>query len=139
MADEQSKDLRKEIKTFINTTNFLIEKIQIENKNLEEQELLPFAETIHKLNHFSIKMLNSKNPQETYTENANIIKNLTESSISLDDTSSESCSLIGAADLLKNEHQASKIRTIIKNLALDQKSSEVLFDDLMVIYKELAA
>ena len=139
MSDEKTTNLRREIKDFINTTHFLIHKIQSDNSEVLEKDLTCFAEKIWQLNHFSIELLNSKNLDESLLYNARILKDLTESPIYHTPESKQGCSLVNAADYLIKEKEFSKIKTIMGNLISNESASEVLFDDLMVIYKELAA
>jgi hypothetical protein len=47
--------------------------------------------------------------------------------------------MLSAADGLIKHNDSSSIKYIMGNLIKDEIASEVLFDDLMVIYKELAA
>ena len=136
MSEENSKYLKREIKNFINAAQGIMSKT---DGNIENDDLSSFAEKIWSLHHFSIQLLEEKNLDESLTYNARIIKDLTESQICTDDSKSNTCSLISAADNLKNQNEFSSIKSIMSNLISDQMASEVLLDDLMVIYKELAA
>jgi hypothetical protein len=136
MSQENSKYLKREIKDFINAAQGIMSKT---DGNFENDDLSSFAEKIWSLNHFSNQLLKEKDLDESLTYNAHLIKNLTESPIRADDSKSETCSLITAADQLKKHNEFSKIKSIMSNLISDQMASEVLLDDLMVIYKELAA
>lgn len=139
MSDEKAANLRREIKEFINATHFLIDKVQIHNNEVQEKELTTFAEKIWHLNHFSIELLNSQDLDESVLYNARIVKDLTETPIYASAEAKDGCSLVSAADYLIKEKQSSKIKTIMGNLISNDSASEVLFDNLMVIYKELAA
>ena len=139
MSDERANNLRREIKDFINTTHSLIDKVQIHNNEVQEKELTSFAEKIWQLNYFSIELLHSQDLDESVVYNARIIKDLTESPIYHTPESKEGCSLVSAADYLIKEKEYSKIKAIMGNLISNESASEVLFDNLMVIYKELAA
>jgi hypothetical protein len=71
--------------------------------------------------------------------NARIIKDLTEAPIYDSRRGAISCSMLAAADQLIKENEYAKMKSIMGNLISNETASEVLFDDLMVIYKELAA
>ena len=139
MSDENSNYLCREIKEFIDAMHGMMEKAKGDESQVDEDSLQSFADKIWNLNHFSTQLLNSSDVDESITYNARIIKDLTESPIYINAQSNETCSLVHAADHLKREQEFSKIKTIISNLIKDQIASEVLVDDLMLIYKELAA
>ncbi|MCH9621295.1 MAG: hypothetical protein S4CHLAM20_07140 [Chlamydiia bacterium] len=136
MSKEQSGYLCRELKNFINETQNIIGKSK---ETLEDKDLASFAEKVWSLNHFSNQLLSDKSLDESISYNARIIKDMTETPLYPDDSNNESCSLVGAADYFKKKHEFSKIKSIMSNLINDQLATEVLLDDLMVIYKELAA
>ncbi len=139
MSDEHVKYLQREIKSFINLTNSLIDKAQIGEEFVNNTEFLKFAEKIWDLHHFSKELLQKEHLDESVLYNARIIKNLIETPLYASSTNKESCSLIIAADRLKYDGSITSIKSIMHNLIKDSISSEVLLDDLMVIYKDLAA
>jgi len=136
MSKEKSNNLSREVKNFIDETQNLMTK---NHDAIEENDLNSFAEKIWSLNHFSNELLSESNLDESVSYNARIIKDLTESPIYPDEDQKEACSLLSAADHLKKEKQFKKLKSIMCNLISDQMASEVLLDDLMVIYKELCA
>lgn len=136
MSKEKSHNLRREVKNFIDETHSLMSK---SDSDLSEEEFHNFADKIWSLNHYSNELLKEQDNDESIMYNARIIKDLTESPVYKSHTMNETCSLVSAADRLKKEKHLDSIRTIMMNLIRDQMASEVLLDDLMVIYKELAA
>jgi len=139
ISEENADYLRREIKEFINVTHYLIDKVQRHNNEVQEKELNSFAEKIYQLNHFSTLLLQAPGVDESVLYNARIIKDLTETPLYDNTGSKDGCSLLKAADHLIKENECSKIKSIMGNLISNETASEVLFDDLMVIYKELAA
>ena len=139
MSDKNSNYLCKEIIEFINAMHSVVEISKVDSNDLDEESLHSFADKIWKLNHFSTQLLKSSDIDDAITYNARIIKDLTESPIYLKEGSKETCSLVDAADRLKRDREFSKVQMIISNLAKDDIASEVLVDNLMLIYRELAA
>ena len=139
MSLEHIKYLQREVKDFINLTHSLIDKAEIGEEFVNNAEFVKFAEKIWSLHHFSKELLLKSNFDESTMYNARIIQDLTETPIYSSGIEKNSCSLIRAADRLKLEGDATPIKSIMHNLIEDSLSSEVLFDDLMVIYKDLAA
>jgi len=139
MSDKNSNYLCREIIEFINAMHSVMETSKVDRNDLDEDSLHSFADTIWKLNHFSTQLLQSSDISDAVSYNARIIKDLTESPIYLKPGSKETCSLVHAADRLKRDREFSRIQLIIENLANDDLASEVLVDNLMLIYRELAA
>ncbi len=139
MSDKNSNHLCKEIIEFINAMHGVMEISKVDRNDLDEESLHLFADRIWKLNHFSTQLLKTSDIEDAVMYNARIIKDLTESPIYLNEGSKETCSLVHAADRLKRDREFSKIEMIIANLAKDELASEVLVDNLMLIYRELAA
>lgn len=138
MSDDHSKYLRNELKEFIKSTKGIMDDKDSE-MDQEEKALTHFAERVWNLHHFSLELLNEKNTHEDIKYNARIIKDLTEATIYHGPTSKDSCSLVSAADSLKKNKEFTAIRNIMSNFIKDQIATEVLLDNLSVIYKELAA
>lgn len=139
MSNEHAKYLQREIKEFINSTHTLINKAHAGEGFVNNAELSRFAEKIWDLHHFSQELLQNENLDESVMYNARIVQDLTETPIYASSSDKESCSLVSAADQVKHDGEFTPIKSIMNNLIKDDISSEVLFDDLMVIYKELAA
>ena len=139
MSDENVKYLQREIKSFINLTNSLMNKADIGEEFVNHTEFLKLAQKIWDLHHFSKELVQKKNIEESVLYNARIIQDLVETPIYSANRDKNSCSLIRAADQLKNEGQVTPLKSIMHNLIQDSIASEVLFDDLMAIYKDLAA
>ena len=136
MADH-SQDLRKELKAFIHATKSLIDSKAIEEDSAD-QALSAFAEKVHTIHHFSEELLGDSSADEEKRYNARILKDLTESPI-YNGSNKNSCSLVSAADELKNNQEFSGLKSILSGFIKDQIAAEVLLDNLSVIYKELAA
>ena len=137
MSDENSNFLRNELKEFIHATKLLIESKASEMDH-EEQALTSFAERVWNLHHFSLQLLSEQNCDEEKKYNARIIKDLTEAPL-YHGSEKDTCSLVSAADSVKNKNEFTAIKTIMANFIKDQIAAEVLLDNLSVIYKELAA
>ena len=139
MLEENTQFLCREIKEFIHIANHLIDKVQRHNDEVQIKELSSFAKKIQQLNHFATELLKTPNTDESVIYNARMIKDITESPLYDARKGKIGFSMLAAADQLLKENESSTIKYIMGNLISNEMASEVLFDDLMVIYKELAA
>ena len=131
--------LQREIKSFINYLQSLIDKAQIGEEFINNKEYSQFAERIWNVHYFSKELLGKKNLEETAYYNATIVKDLLEIPLHVNKKNRDFCSLIGAADRLKYDDNLETMKTMLHNFLKDKPSLEGLFDDLTVIYKDLAA
>lgn len=139
MASEDTKHLSLELKEFINLTHSLILNEKADNQPYENQHLNSYAEKIWNIHHFTSEILKNQKESESTNYNLTILKNITETQIYSNTNSKESTTLISAADDFKYQHNDHKMELIFNNFVKDPKASEVFLENLMVIYKELAA
>lgn len=140
MSDQNTNNLKNELKEFIKTTQTVMEKAESSKGEFEDNDVSSFADRILNLHRFSSEILsNTEDTNENTIYNARIINDLTNLPIYESDNSKENCSLMNAAAEVKKNNELNKIKMVMKNIMTDPVASEVLLDDLMVIYKELAA
>ncbi len=131
--DNESQSLKDMIDLFLRDSAKIVRRVKRANSEPSEEEIAEISQRIWDLHHFALKLV-SANPSESLYYNAKIIKDLVEEILLQPEIS-----LLEAADAMKKASDKTPMKTVILQLAQEDKARTVLFGNLEEISQELAA
>lgn len=135
--DEAKKNLKRVIDNFLSQAIQSLKLLKKNHGELSRDDLERLAEKIWELRHYSVELL-EKQPDESTWYNASLIKDIVEQPIQLEEGHG-SLTMIQAADSAKKLQQTRPLQNIVVKWSKEYRTSEVLFEDLYEISRDLAA